>query len=143
MRLWIIDSLKIQYPRARQRFWPCSLEYLFIFLQQGFHLNPISKVKYLIIPEFMIIPQSFTKYLIVLLWNSALQEKFNFSYANFFASIKIFILAGRPGIMVSFCEVLRFSYFLIFDFMVKHQKVSKFYENDCLQNFLLLFMSFY
>ena len=111
MRLRIIDSLKIQYPRAKQRFWLCSLEYLFIFLQQGFHLNPISKVKYLIIPEFRIIPQSFTKYLIVLLWNSALQEKFNFSYAKCFASIKIFILAGRPGIMVSFCEVLRFSWY--------------------------------
>ena len=25
--------------------------------------------------------------------------------------------------------------------LVKHQKVSKYYENDCLQNFLLLFMS--
>ena len=25
--------------------------------------------------------------------------------------------------------------------LVKHQKVSKYYENDCLQNFLLLFRS--
>ena len=25
--------------------------------------------------------------------------------------------------------------------LVKHQKVSKYYENDCLQNFLSLFMS--
>ena len=25
--------------------------------------------------------------------------------------------------------------------LVKHQKLSKYYENDCLQNFLLLFMS--
>ena len=24
--------------------------------------------------------------------------------------------------------------------LVKHQKVSKYYENDCLQNFILLFM---
>ena len=25
--------------------------------------------------------------------------------------------------------------------LAKHQKVSKYYENDCLKNFLLLFMS--
>ena len=29
----------------------------------------------------------------------------------------------------------------LYENLAKHQKVSKYYENDCLQNFLLLFMS--
>ena len=43
-------------------------------------------------------PQSFTKDLkraLVFMWNSALRQKFNFSFSRAFASInKIFILAG-------------------------------------------------
>ena len=64
--------------------------------------------------------QPFTKYLrqtLVFIWNSALREKFNFCF-------------WRDFLLVVVKERL-----------VKHQKVSKYYENDYLKNFLLLFMS--
>ena len=51
---------------------------------------------------------SFTKYsrlTLVSTWNSALRVKFNFCFTEFFASIyKIFILAGRLDIRLSFYE---------------------------------------
>ena len=97
-------------------------------------------------------------------------------FREFFASInKIFILAGRLGTRLLFCEVLRLFWYLLIskdpksevvrqlvrqfvytmfishnrasfhlrwkENLVEHQKVSKYYENDCLQNFLFLFMS--
>ena len=40
------------------------------------------------------------------MWNSALREKFNFFFQEFFASIdKIFILVGGLGAGLSFFEV--------------------------------------
>ena len=62
--------------------------------------------------------QPFTKYLILTLaaiWNSALREKFNFNFKQFYASInKIFILGGRLGTRLKFYGDFRSSqYFLI------------------------------
>ena len=52
---------------------------------------------------------------LVFVWNSALRDRFNFSFQEFFVTIgKIFILAGRLGAGLSFYRILRFSrYFLI------------------------------
>ena len=52
---------------------------------------------------------------LVFVWNSALRDRFNFSFQEFFVTIgKIFILAGRLGAGLSFYRVLRFCrYFLI------------------------------
>ena len=51
----------------------------------------------------------FTKYLrltLVSIWNSALREKFNFCFQQFFSSIdKIIILTGRLGTRLSLYEV--------------------------------------
>ena len=53
--------------------------------------------------------QSFTKYVrlnLVFMWNSALWEKINFCFSEFFASIKkILILTGRLDTRLSFYEV--------------------------------------
>ena len=57
--------------------------------------------------------QSFSKYLrqtLDFMWNSKIQESFNIYISADFASInKIFILRGRMGTSLEFCEVLRFS----------------------------------
>ena len=47
---------------------------------------------------------------LVFVWNSALRDRFNFSFQEFFVTIgKIFILAGRLGAGLSFYKILRFS----------------------------------
>ena len=52
------------------------------------------------------------------------------------------MLAGRVSTTQLFYEVLRLSWYLRWkEDLVKHQKFSKYDENGCLQNFLLLFMS--
>ena len=57
--------------------------------------------------------QSFTKYLrltLVFMWNTALREKFNFCFQEFFVSIifvsiKFFIFPGRLCTRLSFYEI--------------------------------------
>ena len=60
--------------------------------------------------------QSITIYLnlaLVFMWHSTLLQKFNFCFGERFASInKIFILAGRLGIRLSFYEVWTLSWYL-------------------------------
>ena len=47
---------------------------------------------------------------LVFVWNSALRDGFNFSFQEFFVTIrKIFILAGGLGAGLSFYKILRFS----------------------------------
>ena len=95
------------------------------------------------------------------MWNGALRENFFFYFLVVFGSIgKVFGLAVRLGTRLSFRRVLRFSwYFLISQVvrqllrhfvyivfitnyrvsfylwwkenLVKHQKVSKYYDQDC------------
>ena len=47
---------------------------------------------------------------LVFVWNSALRDRFNFSFREFFVTIgKIFNLAGELGAGLSFYRILRFS----------------------------------
>ena len=103
--------------------------------------------------------QSWPKYMrqtLVLVWKSALQEKFNFSFWTVFHFYwKNCHFVSLNPLSNSWCNSYIPCLLLIITIpftcgkkkkkkkkkLVKHQKVSKYYGQDCLKNFLLHFMS--
>ena len=89
--------------------------------------------------------QSFTKYLrrtLVFIWNSKLREKFNFCFSRdvLLALTKFSFFQEELELGYHSMKFRHFSDISLKSFsnLVKHQNVSKYYENDCVIFFFFL-----